>query len=325
MAATVPRMPGSATPLHDAHAALTTGCGLLDRSELGKLALTGDQAGEFLGGQVSNDTQALAPGRGCYAALLDNKGHMQGDVRVLRSPDGAELLLVTERVALQALFDVLRRAIIGWRAELHKRTLQQGLLSLIGPQARAVSGADAAGLGAEEHDSAAAAIAGRDVLLVATDGGVDVVCAAEDTDAVAAALREAGATPVPEDAAEVDRIERGRPRYGVDLDSSVIPQEAGLNDRAVSFTKGCYVGQETVARLFYRGRPNRHLRGLRLGAPVARGTEVVAGEKAVGRVTSVADSPAHGPIALAFVRREVEPGASVTVGDTTATVVELPF
>lgn len=325
MAATVPGMAGSATHLQDAHATLTTGCGLVDRCELGKLALTGEQAGEFLGGQVSNDTQALEPGRGVYAALLDNKGHMQGDLRALRTPDGGELLLLCERVGLQALFDALRRSIIGWRAELHKRTLQQGLLSLLGPRARAVSGADGAELGAAEHDNALAQIGGHDVLLVTTDAGVDVVCAADATADVTAALIEAGAIALDEDAAEIDRIERGRPRYGVDLDSSVIPQEAGLNERAVSFTKGCYVGQETVARLFYRGRPNRHLRGLRLAAAVPRGTEVVAGEKAVGRVTSVAASPTHGPIALAFVRREVEPGATVTVGETTATVVELPF
>ena len=106
------------------------------------------------------------------------------------------------------------------------------------------------------------------MLLVATDLGVDVVCAAEDAERVRGAL---DVPAVPEAAAEVLRVESGRPRYGLDLDEGTIPQEAGLNERAVSFTKGCYVGQETVARLHYRGKPNRHLRGLRFSAPRGHG------------------------------------------------------
>jgi tRNA-modifying protein YgfZ len=122
-------------------------------------------------------------------------------------------------------------------------------------------------------------------------------------------------------------VEAGRPRYGLDLDDSVIPQEAGLNERAVSFTKGCYVGQETVARLFYRGKPNRHLRGLRLSDAAATGDTLRLGEREVGRLGSSVVSPALGPIGLAIVRREASPGDTVAVGDSgvTATLVELPF
>src|SRR3954469_22250564 len=134
-----------------AYRALTAGAGLVDRSELGKLALTGDQAAEMLNGQVSNDVEALVPGTGCYAALLTNKGKMLGDLRVLNT--GAELLLITERASLQALFDQLRRGAIGWDGEAAKRTLQQGLLSAIGPRAREVTGADAAGLPGDEHSN----------------------------------------------------------------------------------------------------------------------------------------------------------------------------
>lgn len=325
-------MATSTSPSTSAYAALADGCGILDRSANGKLALVGEEARAFLAGQVSNDTDALEPGAGLYAALLDNKGKMLGDVRVLRSPGGTELLLICERVALQALFDALRRTIIGWQAELQKRTVQQGLLSLIGPRARAVAGAEDAGLPEVEHANVSASIGGRDVLLVSTDLGVDVICDADATDAVLTALVAAGATPVDEQAAELRRIETGRPRYGVDLDGGVIPQEAGLNERAVSFTKGCYVGQETVARLFYRGKPNRHLRGLRLAEPVAPGAELhapVTGGEEVGRVlgtvTSAAVSPTHGPIALALVRREAEVGDTLQVGATTGEVVELPF
>jgi folate-binding protein YgfZ len=160
---------------------------------------------------------------------------------------------------------------------------------------------------------------------IVTDLGIDLLCDAEDTEALAAALRERGAVPVPEGAAETLRVERGRPRFGVDLDDTTIPQEAGLNERAVSFSKGCYVGQETVARLHYKGKPNRHLRGLRLSVPVAPGTQLTLDGKPVGLLGSVADSPAYGPIGLALVRREAEPGATLAAGPATATVVELPF
>ena len=128
-------------------------------------------------------------------------------------------------------------------------------------------------------------------------------------------------------ALEVLRVEAGRPRYGIDIDDTVIPEEAGLNERAVSFTKGCYVGQETVARLHYRGKPNRHLRGLRLSAPAATGDELRRGERPVGRLGTVVLSPVHGPIGLALVRREAAPGDTLAVGDggITAEVVEPPF
>src|SRR5205823_5157040 len=252
-------------------------CGLLDRSERGKLALAGGDAKAFLGGQVSNDVEGLSSGQGCYAALLTPKGKMRGDLRVLDLGD--ELWLDCERVALQPLFDTIRRFKIGHDVELHKRTLQQALFSLLGPRAREVAGADAAGLGLAEHGNALSPLG----VLVVTDLGVDVVCAAEDAARVRAALEEAGAVEVSEAAAEVRRVEGGRPRYGVDLDETVLPQEAGLNERAVSFTKGCYVGQETVARLHYKGKPNRHLRGLRLSGPASSGDVLRLGEREVGR------------------------------------------
>ena len=115
--------------------------------------------------------------------------------------------------------------------------------------------------------------------------------------------------------------------YSDSVLAGVIPQEAGLNERAVSFTKGCYVGQETVARLFYRGKPNRHLRGLRLSDPAARGDVLRRGEKEVGRIATVVVSPSQGPIALAIVRREAAPGDTLAVGESgiTGEVVELPF
>jgi folate-binding protein YgfZ len=286
---------------------------VVDRSERGKLALTGSEAKTFLHGQVTNDIEALTPGHGCYAAFLTHKGKMLGDLRVFDVGD--ELLLDCERVALQDLFNMIRRYKLGLDVELHKRTVELGLLSVIGPDAPDLAGPS-------EHDNARVELGGATVVAVRTDVGIDLFFAAADREAVR------GALPFPdgdEAAAEIVRVEHGRPRFGVDLDDSVIPQEAGLNERAVSFTKGCYVGQETVARLYYRGKPNRRLRGLRLSAPAPSGAEVRLGTKTVGRLGSCVVSPVHGPIGLAIVRREAEDGATVSVGGATALIVDVPF
>jgi folate-binding protein YgfZ len=296
---------------------LRAGCGLLDRSERGKLALTGPEAKAFLHGQVTNDVEGLSPGEGCYAAFLTHKGKMQGDLRVLDvGPPTPELWLDTERETLQPLFTMIHRYKLGSDLELHKRTVQQGLFSLIGPEARAVVGPPGEDLPEAEHANARAELDGIPVLLIATDVGVDVVVDADRSDELA----EAGAVDAV--AAAARRVLRGRPRFGLDMDDSTIPQEAGLNERAVSFTKGCYVGQETVARLHYRGKPNRHLRGLELSGPAQAGAELRLGDKVVGRIGTVA-----GDRALAIVRREAEPGATLRVGDgeATAAVVALPF
>jgi folate-binding protein YgfZ len=353
--------------LHDEYRALTETCGLVDRSDRGKLALTGTGTVEFLNGQVTNELADLHPGEGRYAAFLTHKGKMLGDLRILAAGGGpaagehhtagknsesppTELLLDTERVALQSLFDMIRRFKVGYDVELHKRTLEQGLLSLIGPDSRKIAagatGIEPTAIPVPEHAHIPAEIAGHPVRLISTNAasyapgtvvdtsaaavdtpGVDILCASEHYAAVREALEKAGTHPASEEAAEIVRIERGRPRYGIDMDDATIPQEAGLNERAVSFTKGCYVGQETVARLYYRGKPNRHLRGLRLSAPATPGEDLRLGERTVGHLSSVALSPTLGPIALALVRREVEPGMIVGVGDqgTDGTVVELPF
>jgi folate-binding protein YgfZ len=338
------------TTLSAEYETLTERCGLVDRSERGKLALTGEDAVEFLNGQVTNELLDLQPGEGRYAAFLTHKGKMLGDLRILAVGGSgphppappSELLLDTERVALQSLFDMIRRFKVGYRVELHKRTLQSALLSLNGPDAdRVVQGALERGSsepppgsptpgqppGEREEDHTLAAIAGAPARLIRTDTGIDVLLDSGDAAAVRAALEAVGAEGVSQDAAEIVRVESGRPRYGVDLDENTIPQEAGLNERAVSFTKGCYVGQETVARLHYRGKPNRHLRGLRLSELAQSGTELHMGDRAVGHLGSVALSPTHGPIGLALVRREAEPGATLAAGEdgATATVVTLPF
>jgi folate-binding protein YgfZ len=302
---------------------ITEGCGLLDRSERGKLALSGSDAKSFLQGQVSNDVEALEAGEGCYATFLTPKGKMLGDLRILATE--RELLLDTERVALQALFNLIRRTLIGYDVQLHKRTLERGLVSLIGPEAVSVAAIEA--LPATEHAHRLIAVEGIEARAIRTDTGVDLLCHSDHTEALRTVLAERGAAPVAEEAVECLRVERGRPRYGVDLDDTVIPQEAGLNPRAVSFTKGCYVGQETVARLHYRGKPNRYLRGLRLSGAVPAGTELLLDDRPAGRLTTVVESPRFGPIGLGLIRREALPGTELAVrkDGETARVVELPF
>jgi folate-binding protein YgfZ len=333
--AAVPAAPADApdpAAIADDYRRLTAGAGLLDRSEDGKLALTGTEARAFLTGQVTADVEALQPGHGTYAALLTPKGKVVADLRVLDvgEPDRTELLLICERSGLQALFDHLRRHLIGFDVELHKRTVQQSLHAVIGPRADGVLGDAAAALPRDEHASVRGTLDGVDVLLVRTDLGIDVVAEAERGPEVLAALVAHGAAPVAPEAVEVLRVEHGRPRLHHELDETVMPAEAGIVERAVSFTKGCYVGQETVARLHWRGRPNRHLRGLALDRWVPVGTVIVGDGRELGRVTTSVDSPALGPIALALVRREVEPDATVvlrpTGGEpTSGRVVALPF
>ena len=273
----------------------------------GKLILEGSEVADFLQGQVTNDVEGLAPGTGCYALLLNHKGKVRFDMRILRGPGW--FWVDCAKGALPVLDHTIRTYGIGRDIRVRDVSDEREVVSVIGPRAREALGVD---VPHEEH----AFVEQDGALYVATDLGVDVVGPAPP-----------GVPEVSEEAAELVRIESGRPRFGFDFDGDTIPQEAGLNERAVSFTKGCYVGQETVARLHYKGKPNRHLRGLRLGEPAERGAELRLGERVVGSVGSAAVSPLHGPIGLALVRREAEPGAVLDVGGgaTTAEVVELPF
>jgi tRNA-modifying protein YgfZ len=305
--------------------ALREEAGMLERPERRLLVCRGPDAVTYVHDQLTNEVEALEPGEGCYAALLDRKARMQADLRVLRTgPD--ELLLDCDAEGRDALGAHLGRYRVGRDVDFENRADTHAVLSVIGPAA-----ASATGVGplAPEHAHREVALGGRDARAVATDVGIDLICRRDDLDAIAAALADAGVEAVEPGAAEIVRVESGRPRFGREMTTETIPQEAGINDRAVSFTKGCYIGQETVARLHYRGKPNRHLRGLRLSEPVDAGATVRLGERDLGRVGTAVLSPAHGPIALAILRREAEPGGTVVIdGDGTpvqAEVVEVPF
>lgn len=297
-------------------------CGLLDRSERGKLLVTGPDAAEYLQGQLTNDVEALEPGDGQYAALLDRKGHMQADMRVLR-PAAEEIWIDTEPEALPAARRHLEMYSIGREVRVSDVGAERAILSLIGPRSVEIAATAALPPNACETTS----VAGVECLAAGTREGIDLIAPAAEAERLREALLGAGAVEVSPAAAEILRVEAGVPRFGAEMGTETMPAEAGIVEDAVSFTKGCYIGQETVARLHYKGKPNRHLRGLRLSAPAEPGAALRLGEKEVGRLGGAAVSPALGAIGLAILRREAEPGAELAVGEdgVTARVVDLPF
>jgi tRNA-modifying protein YgfZ len=296
-------------------------CGLLER-ERGAIDVIGPDGAEYLQGQLTNDVEALGVGEGQYAALLDRKGHMQTDVRVLRVGEDA-ILLDTEPHTKDAALRHLTMYSIGRDVQVGDATVERAFISLIGPRAAEIAGTPPL----PEFANEATKLASVDVVAVGTREGIDILFPAAERERVIAALTDAGAVEVSPEAVEILRVEAGVPRFGAEMDAGTMPAEASIVDDAVSFTKGCYIGQETVARLHYKGKPNKHLRGLRLSAAAAPGAALRLGDKEVGTLGGAVVSPAHGPIGLAIVRREAEPGAELTVGEdgVTAEVVALPF
>ena len=297
-------------------------CGVLNRSDRGKLLVEGSEAAEYLQGQLTNDVEGLEAGEGCYAALLDRKGHMQSDMRVLRFGN-EEIWIDVEPEPLPAVRRHLETYKIGREVEVEDVTEGRAILSLIGPRSAEVAAAPPL----PEHASESLTVYGVECVAVGTSDGIDLIVATADAERLRAALLAAGAAEVSGEAAEILRIESGTPRFGAEMDAGTMPAEAGIVEAAVDFEKGCYIGQETVARLHYRGKPNRHLRGLRLSAPAPTGSALALDGKEVGAVGSSCVSPALGPIALAVLRREAQPGSELALGEdgVTARVVDLPF
>ena len=313
-------MQTAAVELDGQYRVLRESAGALERAPRRHLTVAGPDAADYLQGQLTNDVEALEPGQGCYAALLDRKGRMQADMRVLRTESALEI--DAEAAGGDALARHLAMYKIGRDVSVEAAP-GRAIVSVIGPGAAEIA---LAGPLSPEHAHREAEVGSVRSRAVATDAGVDLIVPAGDAAAVLQALSAGGAEVVSEEAAEIVRVESGRPRFGREMSTATIPQEAGINERAVSFTKGCYIGQETVARLHYKGKPNRMLRGLRLSAPAAAGDPIRLEERELGSIGTAVLSPRHGPIALAIVRREAEPGARVTVGDEVeAEVVALPF
>ena len=313
-----------ATPveLDGQYRALREEAGFLPR-ERAALSVRGPDAVEYLQGQLTNDVESLERESGCYAALLDRKGHLQSDMRVLCLENEA-IWLDLEPAPGPGVLKHLRTYSIGREVEIEDVTDQWAITSLIGPRAGELSGFD--GLG-PEHAQRWRNWDATEVLAVATDLGYDLITRAADSARLVELLTAAGAAQVSEAAAEIVRVESGRPRFGLDMGPEAMPAEAGITERAVDFEKGCYIGQEPVARLHYRGRPNRTLRGLRLSESAGHGDPLRLGDREVGTIGTACLSPGLGPIALAIIRREADEGDQLAVGDgsVTAEVVGLPF
>jgi folate-binding protein YgfZ len=279
--------------------ALRDDVGFVDRSDRALVTVTGPDAVSFLQSIVSQDIAELAPGNSVHTLLLTPQGKLDTDIRLVRAADD-EIWLDAEPGAGAQLAESLTRFRIRVKADIAERTDAFGCHSVRGPRATAFepTARDTGGV------HVVPAGTGFDVL-----GPADVVAGVRD------ALRAAGARECSDEAYEALRIEEGVPRQGLDLDEKTIPQEAFLERDAVSFTKGCFLGQELVCRIDSRGHVNRFLRRLELldGPRPPRGAEVVSNDKAVGSVTSVTPGDDLPWLGLGYVRREIEPPAEVTL------------
>lgn len=318
------------------YAALRGGAGLIERTDTGRIALTGADRRSYLQGLLTNDIEALTPGTGCYAAMLTAQGRMITDMRVLEL--GESVQLDVPRALTQAVYDHLDRFVFNEDVKVGDVTGAYAEIGLYGPAALEIlvkagteGGAPAAMFGITRIR-----IAGVDARLVRSDDfgipGFGIIVSSADAATVMTALTAAGAIVVEESDLETVRIESGRPRFGADLDTDIIPLEAGLEARAISRSKGCYVGQEVIVRVQDRGHGKvaRRLVGLTLDASAAipeRGAPIEADGRAIGRVTSAAWSPSLArPIALGYVHRDfVEAGTPVVVGGVAASVADLPL
>jgi folate-binding protein YgfZ len=317
--------------------ALREGAGLVAIARTGRIVLTGADRRGYLQALLTNDIDALVPGTGCYAALLTAQGRMITDMRVLELGDSVLLDVPAELTA--AVRDHLDRFVITEDVAVEDVTAARAEIGLYGPAAVDVlqAAGTRGGAPAARHASTRVEIAGVPVLLVRGDAygidGFDLIAAAETMTAVEAALVAGGAVRVTEQDAETVRIESGHPRFGADMDAETIPLEAGLEERAISRTKGCYVGQEVIVRVLDRGqgRVARRLVGLMLPASArvpSAGARLHGAGKDAGRVTSAVFSPALArPIALGYVHRDfVEPGTPVEIdGAGEAIVAPLPL
>jgi folate-binding protein YgfZ len=328
--------------------ALHSRAALFDRSHRGRLRVTGDKAGEMIAGLVTNDVAGLVPGQGCYAAALTAKGKIVADVRIFIE-EGSVLVDAPPRAALA--WAAMVKKFVNPRIAPHvDESTALRDLGIFGMNARhvvsALTGVQAPALTAlAPYAHVTVEIAGNKVLVVNSPElgieGFELFAPADQFDALWEKAAASGAVPAGLEAWEIARVEAGRPEWGLDIDDNTIPQEANFDElHAISYTKGCYVGQETVARVHFRGHVNKHLRGIHaagLDAPPAGATLHDDTGQQVGDVRSGVRSPRLGGIALAMIRREVLPGASLiarwpqdgatdgSLSDRRVDVAALPF
>jgi folate-binding protein YgfZ len=302
-----------------------------------QIAIAGQDRAAYLQGLLTNDIQALTSGTGCYSAWLSPQGRMLTDMHVLES--GGMILLDVPADAVAPTVQRLEQFIFTEDVRVGSLAESMSSVWLHGPRASAVLGQVACASGLDdwpeyhhaqfEFGDSPVSIARISQLGVA---GFCVYTERARASAVVSALSDAGAAEVPDEAITAARIEAGYPVFGIDMTDDTIPLEAGIESRAISFTKGCYVGQEVIIRVLHRGhgRVARKLVPVRVqGERPNRGARLYFGEREVGAVTSAAESPRSGTIALGYVHRDfVGPGTALDVetpaGRSQAVVAETP-
>ena len=282
---------------------MTAGNLYADRSDRGKLELTGPQRAWFLHQILTQAFEDIEPGEARDTALITAHGRMVGYMEVLATDDALRLHFEPELI--ETLPEALQRYVFATQVAIEDVTNDFGLVLVVGP-----------GWDELAQTVAPDASAHRTLSLGVPAGYLWV--AKEGVDEVLVALKEAGLQEATEEELEALRVERGMARWGRDMTDKTLPPEAGLDDVAVHYDKGCYVGQEAMAKIRFRGKVNRKLRRLHADSSLAAGSDVTLDDSKVGTVTS-----ASGGHALALVRHNVEPGTQVTAGSTTATVIDM--
>jgi folate-binding protein YgfZ len=322
------------------HRALREAAGVLDLSFRSRLCLTGADRVRFLHGQVTNDVKKLGAGQGCYSALTTAKGKIQSDLNIFCLSD--ELLLDFEPGLTTLVTERLEKYLVADEVQVVDVTPHYGLLSVQGPKVEVVARAlelflEIPALPLSSVTVAEATLGEIYLMNHARLGsaGFDLFVPLAALGAVAdkliAAAKSTGGRACGWKAFEIARIEAGLPRFGVDMDETNLASECGIESRAISYQKGCYIGQEVLNRIHSFGHVNRELRGLRLAADLkslpARGDKLFQGEKEAGYITSAVISPAlNCGVALGYVRREANAaGTELTLrsssGESTATIV----
>ncbi|MBV6521988.1 MAG: Aminomethyltransferase [Gemmatimonadaceae bacterium] len=332
------RLPAYISGPAEEYAAFRSGAVLIDRRARGRMLLAGEQARSMLTGLVTNDVVALGPSHGLYAAALTLKGKIVADLRIYARQDA--LWLDVAPLAWEGWWSIVRKYINPRLARYEDLTTAYATLGIYGPAA-ASSLAGVLGIGTSllldlapyAHRPLDADASSGFVACIPDSGsnGFEIWVPADAFETWWRRVADGGVVPAGAVTADVIRVEAGRPEWGRDMDDTTLAQEANLDQHhAISYTKGCYTGQETVARLHFRGHVNRHLRGLLLpddSLPPPGSALATRDDKAIGDVRSVALSPRLGGIALAMIRRDVEAGTRVLAGDSRieGQVVDLPF
>ena len=304
------------------YSALHNGALFFDRTDRTRMRVSGPKAAELVTGMVTNDVSALSPGEGQYAAALTPKGKIVADLRIFAFEDS--LLIDTPAAAAMGWMEMVRKYINPRLAPYREVTSEVSDFGVFGRSARSViarmmdvDDKDLVALPTYSHitrpfGEVSVTIARVPDLEIE---GFEIFTPNEGVGALKNKFHSAGVHPGGRETWEIARIEGGRPEYGIDMDESTLPQEANFDELgAISYTKGCYIGQETVARVHFRGHVNRFLRRLRFVTRPAppRGSELVDETgKVIGEIRSSALSPRFGGIALGMVRREIQPGTTL--------------